>query len=80
MNERMNALATEAFEFAYKVCKEEGRKGGSEDHIWTTLAMGKLSELIIQECAKICNSNSWQDQQGWGKYYAKQIYEYFGVK
>ena len=54
MNERMIELYKEACEFAYKVCKDEGRPGGTNDHIWNTLSTGRFAELIAQECATIC--------------------------
>ena len=50
MNERMIELYKEASEFAYKICKDEGRAGGPTDHIWNTLSTGKFAELIVQEC------------------------------
>ena len=51
MNERMLELYVEACEFAYKICKDQGRQGGTGDHIWNTLSTGKFAELIVQECA-----------------------------
>ena len=50
MNERVIELYKEAAEFAYKICKDEGRSGGPSDHIWNTLSTGKFAELIIKEC------------------------------
>lgn len=55
MNKRMIELYKEASEFAYKICKDEGRTGGPSDHIWNTLSTGKFAELIVQECAKIAD-------------------------
>jgi hypothetical protein len=43
-------LANKAFSFAWDICKKEGRKGGEGDHIWVSLAMGKLCELTVNEC------------------------------
>ena len=57
MNERMIELYREASEFAYKICREEGREGGTGDHIWNTLSTGRFAELIVQECAK--SANDW---------------------
>ena len=48
-------LYKEACEFAYKVCREEGRTGGPGDHIWNTLSTGRFAELIVKECAEIAN-------------------------
>lgn len=53
MNLRLVELYEEASEFAYKICKSEGRSGGPADHIWHTLATGKFAELIVNECADI---------------------------
>ena len=50
MNERMIELYREASEFAYTICREEGRAGGPSDHIWNTLSTGKFAELIVAEC------------------------------
>ena len=52
MNEGMIELYKEAAEFAYKICKDEGRTGGPTDHIWNTISTGKLAELIVRECVK----------------------------
>ena len=49
MNERMIELYKKAAEFAYKICKDEGRTGGPTDHIWNTVSTGKFAELIVQE-------------------------------
>jgi len=46
----MIELYKEASEFAYKICKDEGRAGGPTDHIWNTLSTGKFAELIVREC------------------------------
>jgi hypothetical protein len=51
----MIELYKEACEFAYNVCKEEGRAGGSSDHIWNTLSTGRFAELIVRECARIAD-------------------------
>jgi len=51
MSERAIELYKQAAAFAYETCKEEGRKGGGEDHIWLSLVMGKFAELLVQECA-----------------------------
>ena len=58
MNKRMIELYQEASEFAYKICREEGREGGTSDHIWNTLSTGRFAELIVRECAKIPDSLS----------------------
>ena len=54
MNQRVIDLYEQAAEFAYKICKNEGRPGGPTDHIWNTLSTGKFAELMVEECAKIC--------------------------
>ena len=58
MNERMIELYKEASEFAYKICREEGREGGTQDHIWNTLSTGKFAELIVRECADVAADQS----------------------
>ncbi len=56
MNERTNKLYQEASEFAYKICKEQGREGGTSDHIWNALSTGRFAELIVKECASIVDT------------------------
>lgn len=38
----------------------------------------KFAELIVQECAKACEENSYLALNGWQR--AKQIREHFGVE
>lgn len=57
----MIELYKEAAEFAYKICKDEGRAGGPTDHIWNTLSTGKFAELIVRECAGICDDYGMPD-------------------
>lgn len=40
--------------------------------------MTKFAELIIRECAKACEENSYLALNGWQR--AKQIREHFGVE
>ena len=58
MNNRIKELVNQAGEFAYDICKSENRTGGGGDHIWLTMFTGKLSELIVEECAKECDKYS----------------------
>lgn len=53
MNDNMKLIAAEALCYAYEICRKENRPGGDGDHIWVSLVMGKLSELIVQECMKL---------------------------
>ena len=57
MNNLAITLYKQAMEFAYQVCKEQGRSGGAEDHIWNAIVAAKLSELIVQECVNLCEGN-----------------------
>ncbi len=58
MTERMIELYKEACEFAYSVCKEEGRPGGPSDHIWHTLSTGRFAELIVQRTLDIVEAHT----------------------
>ena len=78
MNERIRELYKEASEFAYKICREEGREGGTSDHIWNTLSTGKFAELIVMECMEICESGTATQTTSAGA--AQQIRQHFGVK
>ena len=76
MNSRAIELYKQACEFAYKVCKEEGRLGGPSDHIWNALSTGRFAELIVEECAQKVN-HILRPGQGT---YADEIREHFGVE
>ena len=89
MNERMIELYKEASEFAYKICKDEGRAGGPTDHIWNTLSTGKFAELIVQECANViadddlakdCGTFMMDSYAKGMRYSAHLIKEHFGVE
>ena len=43
-----------------------------------TVNLEKFAELIVQECAKACEENSYLALNGWQR--AKQILEHFGVE
>ena len=75
MNVRMIDLYKEACEFAYGVCKEEGRSGGPSDHIWHTLSTGRFAELIVRECA-----NTADLYVGVTGAIGSKIKEHFGVE
>jgi hypothetical protein len=80
MNERMIELYKQASEFAYKICKDEGRIGGPSDHIWNTLSTGRFAELIVKECAYI-NFYKRTDISLKDAYRVSQvILEHFGVE
>ena len=73
MNERAVELYREACEFAYAVCKQEGRTGGPSDHIWNTLSTGRFAELVIKECANVAADHDALDIY-------EEIREHFGVE
>lgn len=75
MNDRMIKLYKEASEFAYQICKEEGRAGGPTDHIWNTLSTGRFAELIVRECADVCYDADYN-----GPAVSKIVLEHFGVE
>lgn len=75
MNKRMIELYKEASEFAYKICKDEGRTGGPSDHIWNTLSTGKFAELIVEECVDIAD-----EYDGVGITITEKIKKHFGVE
>ena len=75
MNERMIELYREASEFAYKICREEGREGGTSYHIWNMLSTGKFAELIVQECVNVLHDNEL-----WNRHISHALKEHFGVE
>lgn len=83
MNQRMIDLYKEACEFAYKVCREEGRTGGPSDHIWNTLSTGRFAELIVRECIAQASISNGHGNNQWDKaltFAADNIKKHFGVK
>lgn len=78
MNERMVELYKEAAEFAYEMCKSEGRTGGASDHIWNTLSTGKFAELIVRECAQFVEDKF--DFIGEEIIVKEKMLEHFGVE
>ena len=81
MNERMIELYREASEFAYKICREEGREGGPSDHIWSMLSTGKFAELIVRECAEICDAYGMPDGTSQtAMVLSRAIKKHFGVE
>ena len=77
MTQRMIELYKEAAEFAYKICRDEGREGGPSDHIWNTLSTGRFAELIVRECIEVVK---WTPSQFPNDEYVKNIKEHFGVE
>lgn len=75
MNERTIELYREASEFAYKICREEGRDGGTSDHIWNMLSTGKFAELVLKECVDIAD-----EYDGCGSTIVSRIKKHFGVE
>lgn len=76
-------LYKEACEFAYKVCREEGRTGGPSDHIWNTLSTGRFAELIVRECIAQASISNGHGNNQWDKaltFAADNIKKHFGVK
>lgn len=81
MNERMIDLYREACEFAYKVCREEGRTGGPSDHIWNTLSTGRFAELIVWECINTLEFHGFEDAIPYVKWMAtNKLGQHFGVE
>ena len=61
MNERLKELAEEAFTYAYTTCKENGVS--ETNSIWLSIALGKLSELVIKECAYVADAKEQGDEK-----------------
>jgi len=74
MNERIGELYTQALEYADSRVPPERRY----NDIYYAIVSGKHAELIVQECAKACEKNSYLALNGWQR--AKQIKEHFGVE
>ena len=68
MHERIKELA-----------KQATVHGNTEHHLdIPSWYLEKFAELIVQECAKACEKNSYMALNGWQR--AKQIREHFGVE
>lgn len=74
----MIELYKEASAFAYKICQEEGRPGGTSDHIWNQLSTGKFAELIVRECADLFEVE-WGDEKLTGNDVGYIVKKHFGV-
>jgi hypothetical protein len=70
MNERIRQLAVEA--------KLIASEPNGFDPTGLTKSQEKFAELIVNQCAKACEKNSYLALNGWQR--AKQIREHFGVK
>lgn len=79
MNERAVELYREACEFAYGICKQEGRTGGPSDHIWNTLSTGRFAELIVRECCQF-EKTYGGDASLVARSFSRKIREHFGVE
>ena len=69
MNERIKELAKQATNIEYGVDNGFDR---------VTFDKEKFAELIVRECAKACEKNSWMALNGFQR--SKQIKEHFGVE
>jgi hypothetical protein len=78
MNKRIRELHIQAQQEAFNEpidienCAVEDIKGFSQQ------VYEKFAELIVRECAKACEKNSYLALNGWQR--AKQIREHFGVE
>ena len=79
MNERIRELAEQARKYARDYVAECKHYGHYMEHNEYELRFEeKFAELIVQECAKACEGNSYLALNGWQR--AKQIREHFGVE
>ena len=75
MNERIQELAVQAgIEFTYDPTEVPMR---AFIEAWEG-DLEKFAELIVKECAKACEKNSYLALNGWQR--ANQIKEHFGVE
>jgi hypothetical protein len=74
MNERIHELEKQAWEFVDKTWNWANANNPSQ----ATLFKAKFAELIVAECAKACEKNSYLALNGWQR--ANQIKEHFGVE
>jgi hypothetical protein len=75
MNERIQKLAVEA---GLKIESLMTNPPKPFQILGSTEQFEKFAELIVQECAKACEENSYLALNGWQR--AKQIKEHFGVE
>jgi len=71
MNKRIQELMEQAQDWV-----DQRAPFASEEHEWFA---EKFAELIVRECMDICLSEDWEDQQGWGKFFAQKIKLQIGV-
>ncbi len=72
MNKRIQELSQQAMNYA-----DENFKG---EPTWSEAYESKFAELIVLECAEICNRESDGHGMAFGKHCAIVIREHFGVE
>ena len=72
MNERIKQLWEDSDEIKVRYPEQGSPVSVSEQ------TLEKFAELIVAECAKACEKNSYLALNGWQR--AKQIREHFGVE
>jgi hypothetical protein len=75
MNERIKLLLERA---EYQAQKQSGSDWEVHVEPSREQIFEKFAELIVRECAKACEKNSYLALNGWQR--AKQIREHFGVE
>ena len=75
MNERIKLLLERA---EYQAQKQSGSDWEVHVEPSREQIFEKFAELIVRECAKACEKNSYLALNGWQR--ANQIKEHFGVK
>ena len=56
MNDRALELFKQAGATAYEQCKKHNIKVGSNDTTWTAIMASTLTELVVKECAAVCEA------------------------
>lgn len=78
MNERIKELAKEANANELSYAYYRGEKRPENAVTLHSVDLEKFAELIVRECAKACEKNSWMALNGFQR--SKQIKEHFGVE
>ena len=79
MNKEFKKLLEASYTKGFEECARTGHKVGDLDAIFNSIVMGEFAELIVRECAKICDElQKWPSTEP--RHCANDIRIHFGVE
>jgi len=83
MNKEFKKLLEQSYTKGFEECARTGHKVGDIDAIFNSIVMGEFAELIVWECAAICQNIDGEDNidaRSGRQDCAVEIREHFGVE